>query len=279
MSKDIPVVFFHIGDHDYFKSALRIALKKNQVIHIGSGSQSSDPNYEFVNLSDVSEWFSKFSTLYKHLSFNDFNYERVCFLRWFSLMNLMKLKNLNNCFHADSDVAILDNMVDAFNELGQPETSYALFDFQENYRWTASGHCSYWSLPSITKFCNFMIECYSSKERMEKLNEKFNYHLTNSIPGGICDMTLLYLFSLENKIKALNFESKKSVFDQNINDSENFYKDEFVMIDCKKKLIKENQTFYGETKDGKKIRFKAVHFQGNSKHFLIELENLILKNS
>ena len=139
MNLEIPVVFFHIGSHDYFKSAVDIALRKNRVIHIGDNPIVQHSNYKFVNFREVSDKFEDFSKVYLHMSYNPYDYELICFLRWIALMNLMKRENIETAYYSDSDVANIDDMKVAFEEIGSPEVSYVVVDNDSEYRWSACG--------------------------------------------------------------------------------------------------------------------------------------------
>lgn len=275
INEQLPVVFFHIGDHDYFKSSLRIALKNNYVIHIGDSSKSLDPRYRFVDVREVSEGFKEFASIYQHYSFNPLEYERVCFLRWIALMNLMKKENISHAFYADSDVAVLDNISLAFSEIGSPETSFVVVDDQKNYRWSACGLSSFWTLESITKMCEFIFSSYSDPLKLSRLQEKANWHVQNNVPGGVCDMTVFYLFTLENDVSPINKLIEGTVFDQNVNDSENFFRNEFFMIDGKKKIVRDRNSLFGETSNGERVRFRTIHCQGNAKAFLTKIEEIL----
>jgi hypothetical protein len=274
-NQQIPVVFFHIGDQDYFSSSLRIALKNNHVIHIGDSPRSLDPKYRFVDFREVSEGFKEFASVYQHYSFNPLEYERICFLRWIALMNLMRKEGISRTFYSDSDVAVLDDVSLAFDEIGRPETSFVVMDDQENYRWSACGLSSYWTVSSIEKMCEFIFSSYTDPLRLTKLQEKASWHMSNKIPGGVCDMTVFYLFTLENDVFPINRVIDNTTFDQNVNDSENFIRNEFIMIEGKKKITREGNLLFGETSHGEKVRFRTIHCQGNAKAFFTKIEELL----
>jgi hypothetical protein len=99
---------------------------------------------------------------------------------------------------------------------------------QNNYRWSASGCISYWKHDMVLKFKDYLFELYTNK--IDKLKEKYQYHINSGVPGGICDMTAIYLFSEENDIGTLNdVLDDNSTFDQNIFTAENYLDDEYEL--------------------------------------------------
>jgi len=80
-------------------------------------------NDELINTHLTPE----FSNVYKHLSTNDYNFELMCFNRWFILLNYMKAKNINMCFHIDSDVLL-------FSDVEKDYINYEQYDFTLSHR-------------------------------------------------------------------------------------------------------------------------------------------------
>jgi hypothetical protein len=99
---------------------------------------------------------------------------------------------------------------------------------QDNSRWVSSPHFSYWTLEALEDFTNFCIEAYSNKNILDKLEEKYQGHIENNKPGGICDMTLLYLWSKDNpKVANPTRVMNNMTLDININSSTNYLEDEY----------------------------------------------------
>lgn len=275
MSVEVPIVFFHIGSQEYFRSSVKIALKNNKVIHVGDSPIVENENYKFVDYRSVSEGFDEFSKVYTHLSFNAFDYELICFLRWIALMNLMRKENIEIAYYSDSDVANLDNMTVAFEKMGKPNVSFVVVENDSEYRWSACGLSSFWSISSITDMVDFMFSCYKNDDKRSKLLEKMKWHSQTNTPGGVCDMTIFYLFSTEKEVFPLNKEVNGEVFDQNINDSENFIRNEYKMQNGIKMLKFKDGHFFGSKSDGQEVRFRTLHCQGNSKNIMMQIERSI----
>jgi len=108
----------------------------------------------------------------------------------------------------------------------------------------------------------------------ERLKEKHRYHLANSIKGGVCDMTLLYLWSkgkenVFNTCKANDGEA----FDHCIGQSSNYYDNEYKYnsILHVKKVKFLNGVPYCFTEKGDKVRMLVLHCQGSTKTVMNDL--------
>ncbi|GIM27382.1 hypothetical protein CPJCM30710_00480 [Clostridium polyendosporum] len=270
LKEEIPVVFIHNGGQEYIKYALNSAKKYNSIVHlIGDESNSNYwdhfSNSSFYDLKD----FKNFSEEYMHMSTNSYLFELNCFKRYFLLREFMKLNNVNNSFMVDSDVLtyadysqyIKNN--DYFGGLSIPIN-------QDNYIWSASPHCSYWTIDSLDDFINYIFFIYSNNIGM--LKEKFKWHNLNSLPGGICDMTLLYLWS-KNKNNILNtaISRNDSVIDHNINISNNYDNLEYEydkLLRIKKIKLIDKIPHVFSLKTNKYIRINSLHFQGRAKSLM-----------
>jgi hypothetical protein len=138
---------------------------------------------------------------------------------------------------------------------------------QSNYRWSAAGHVSYWTELGLARFCDLIDHIYT--HRLDKLEEKWNWHQRTKTPGGICDMTLLWLFSRENEIPILTRVRDDTTFDENINISENHLPNEYRMHEGYKEITWRGHQPYGYNLVLRKpIRFNALHFQGTAKELM-----------
>jgi len=179
---------------------------------------------------------------------------------------------LDYVFACDSDLMIYANLYEDISLYKNYLACFCSTHYQENFRWSASGHISFWTLEGIKKFCAFIEEYYTT-DKINILFQKVNYHNSNNVPGGICDMTLLYLFYLENKdhIKNLLIVDNDHAFDDNINVSENYYKDEYEFNLTKKvKNIKfiNKKPYCNNLILNKDINFKVLHFQNGAKNII-----------
>jgi len=270
---DIPIVIFHIGYTDYLKFALNTAKKFNEeVILIGDQSNKKIWNNHYNALDLSSKIYDNFLNLYKSMSSYKQDYEIFIFQRFFCLREWMKQNQVYHAFVLDSDVITFANFSKLLYipYLQNYEAALSIPKIQEeNYRWAAYGHNSYWTYEGIESFTDFCIETYGNN--LDLLKKKYEWHLENKALGGICEMTLLYLWS----------KDKKSVFntaqvydgmtiDNHITSSENFEPNEYLVNYWGIKSIKfKNGMPYGFNKIlGENVRFLALHCQGSAKKYM-----------
>lgn len=272
----IPVVFFHFGNQDYFKAAIEIALLKNPVIHIGDNIVSSHSNYEFVDVKTCNKDFINFLSCYEHMHPRVGPFEHICFIRWIALRNLLDLKNIDFAFYADSDLAVLCNVDEKYNHLGRPPVAFSIAENIHTYRWAACGHNSFWSRAKINDIVDFIFFSYKDESMKSLLREKFQWHKDSGAPGGVCDMTVFYHYHLRNKVFPINKVFNDEVFDDNINDPDNFEKNEFHFENGIKKIIKKDKDFFVIKKD-KLIKLNSIHMQGDAKNLMFQVADYLRK--
>jgi hypothetical protein len=233
---------------------------------IGDKNTNKFPFAVSVNAEKYLSDTSEFSNKYKHLSSNDEGIERFCFERWFLLRALMKEHKLNKIFTCDSDVMLYANVTDEDKSLGNYLAAYTIPNYQDNYRLSASAHVSFWTYDGIDLFCSFLNRTYTEGSLPAEIEEKWKIIQSGTAPGGISDMLFLYLFSREKNVLNLSLVRKQSTFDDNINASENHFKDEYEMSGNLKKIVWKNGLPYCMNFiEKKEILFKALHCQGVAK--------------
>ena len=278
MKKNIPVIFFHLGEQDYFHSALHLASKKNEVIVIGNQTDTfkkQHQNVSFVDHEECRDGTDDFEKIYEHLHMSGTAMQIICYVRWIIIQNLCKKRNIERFFYADSDLAILSNLTDVFYSDVNSDFALMTQSHQPLYRWVASAHGSYWHINILNKFCDFMFASYKDPSIKSKLVEKFNWHQETNRPGGVCDMTQLYLFALENHHVSLTKFNNKSCFDDNVNASENYDADEYRIENDLKKIMVNNGHLYFLNKKEEAILVHAIHCQGVAKNLLNAIWNHI----
>jgi hypothetical protein len=270
------VVIIHNGYSDYLKWCIIQARKFNdEVILIGDKS-----NNRFGTLAKhaekkdfVNDRYSEFVQYYQHMSTNGKTFELFCFERWFILLEYMTKNSLDFIFHIDSDVMLYANA----SELSKNFSASAMAAYHipkqtySNLRWFAIPHASYWSIDGLRKFCLFIIDVY--KNKINELKVKWQWHATGKIRGGICDMTLLYLFYKNNKDAIINLAPcfETYTFDSNINSSENYFPDDFQMkrklmfLKIKNVYFRDDHPYCKKTVNDSEIQMVNLHCQGKSK--------------
>ncbi|HWV73549.1 MAG TPA: hypothetical protein VN040_17630, partial [Pseudosphingobacterium sp.] len=124
-------------------------------------------------------------------------------------------------------------------------------------------------ISEITRFFN---DSYVDPKIFRLLREKWRSHVSQKIPGGVCDMTQLKLFfdlngknySIYNAYALTN----QSIPDGNINSDLNYTENnqKFKMLNGKKHVFIENYKAYGYLATGEKVQFNSSHFQGAAKY-------------
>ena len=102
------------------------------------------------------------------------------------------------------------------------------------------------------------------------MTEKWRWHVTNKIDGGICDMTLLWHFVQDKKISILtDVLNDGSTFDHSINQSSNYRENEYEFENGIKKIMFQDSLPYAfNLLQNKKVLFHNLQFQGNSKNLI-----------
>jgi hypothetical protein len=280
--EDIPIVIYHIGTQKYFLNSVRINSMKNFVYVIGDDNNNlfqNNSNVKHINQSELfNQEIAEFKNVFVNYSSNSANFELGCFLRFFYLKEFIKKYNFNRIFHVDSDCIIFDNLKELFEKLPQIKIGYSIQTLSQKknpYHMVGCIHNALLNFDFLTKFIDFCFDIYKRKTHFELIEPKINYHKTH--PGGICDMTILYLFfstnimdkTLTNFNDIFIINDEACTFDHNINDSYGFEGDQtYLMKNNKKILINKNNSYYVETIKGKQIRLLSIHFQGGAKLLL-----------
>ncbi len=268
---NIPVIIAHFsGTPNYLKFALESAANfNNKVVLIGDDTNKNFwKNHWDATLVKLDK-FQDFQKYYFQMSDYSKNYEMAFWKRMFVLENWMKENDYKNIFLLDSDVMTFANYSAEVYPILTDNCIAALMKpkNQENFMWASSCHFSYWTLEGLEDFTNFCIEAYSNKSILDKLKTKYQWHNDNDMPGGISEMTLLYLWS-KAKSKVDNFTRviNDMTFDHNINSSGNYLKNEYEIQFGLKKFIFRNGIPYGINKIlNKEIKFLDIHCQGIAK--------------
>ena len=270
---EIPVIFTHFNQQpNYLKFALKSAKNLNEtVVLVGDDTNEKFWENHWNTTQIVSDKYEHFQKSYVHMSTNPQQFELFCFKRFFYLEEWMKNKEEKKVFLLDSDVISFANYSDQAytNVIGDNNYIAALMTpkYEREFQWASSPHFSYWTIEGLEDFTSFCMEAYNNKSIRGKLEQKFKWHIENNKSGGICDMTLLYLWS-QNNPKVANFSKviNDMTVEHCINVSENYLEDEYQMQLGVKKIIFKKGIPYGFNKNlNKEIRFLGIHCQGTAK--------------
>jgi hypothetical protein len=274
----IPVVYIYFGAiPEYMLLSIDSAYEWNKNIIVITDTDFNYKKVRCYNVNNYNQGLAQFQSVYKHMCSNSYEFEKRCIDRWFILRNFLKQENIDVCYYTDSDVMIYDDISATYINYKEYDAAFTLTESQKNYRWAAAPCCSYWKISILGRFCDFVMEIYST-EKIKVLEEKWNYHQQNNILGGICDMTLLYLFSKEINFYPLSKVTNGIAFDHNVCVSENYYPDEYEMEKAGDRLIKKITWKNGQPYGNNKILNEQIRFIAHTEYAkLLPPQNSLLK--
>lgn len=307
------VFIIHSGKTKYLSSIILAAKSYNTVYYIGDQNISSkilSKNQIIRTDFNKIPLLDKFTKVWKHQSIDEVKWSFGCFTRHFFVLEAASRLKLSDFWIIDSDFMLLENLHDIGVTLKKNRFEGALSTpYCNNKHYMASSpHCSFWNIHSLREFILFTIDQYKNNSKM--LMKKYLYHKNKKLEGGVCDMTLLYLWKNKTKRKiynSVNLIGSKLLIDHNINFTSDFYalddfskgknksflkkKFHFVMEDFLdvKKIRKYQDSFYAIRTDGFKTKVIGLHFQGGAKilikrfmffkstHFIFFIDIILIK--
>ena len=266
--KKVPIIVVHRGNQQYLRDALRCAREAgNKVILIGDETNSKDVDWIDYKAC-ASEEYVRFEKAYEHMSSNPYKFELICFERYFLTYTYMKKNHIDECVMMDSDICLYEKVtpmsfygVDLAISIPEQKTKYTM---------AASAHFSYWKIETMKKMLEFLIASYENE--LEDIYEKWNWHKETNTPGGICDMTLLYLFAKQYEGTILNTDEVLTplLFDQVMSDYKNHGMEFITMKNGHTKKVfktKEEKMCY-KTTDDEIFPVLYIHAQGGDKRYI-----------
>jgi hypothetical protein len=285
MQKKTEIVFIHQGYSwhlPYALSQARFISPTSPITLIGDDAAlKAARGIQGIRCQKLDELESaqvdQFSHNYVHMSSNTKDYECFCWQRWFYLLELMRKYQLTSVMYLDSDVLLysaLPDLVDIYTIANKSCGFLIPQQNREDYMWCASGHISFWDVASLEALCEFSLRSFSEQRKFDIYKEKYDWHLSQQISGGICDMTTLYLFWLahQDQIFNLAINIQGHVFDNNLNTSANYYAEEYVRDEHQKikkvKFINNRPFLFSTDTSGLPIQVHGLHFQGAAKKYI-----------
>ena len=270
------VFIIHHGSQDYLRIAAQFVKKfGNRAILVGNDSVAGQICDQFYEDSQVTlPKYEEFERHYVHMSSATQEFELLCFKRYFYLYAIAKDKGLDHFWMIDSDLVLLSDLA-TLQKHPLIQNCIAAFStpYQDDYALASSPHCSYWTLGGLERFIQFLSQMYQGTSRL-LLDKKYAHHQKNNLPGGICDMTALYLWQ-KNSSNSLNLSDAHlhglNLFDNNINHDGNIRPGEFKMIKRinLKKVGGAFPNFHVYNSASKDLTPVAcLHFQGKAKGYM-----------
>jgi hypothetical protein len=277
MEQDTKIVFIHKGNKWYLPYALyqaKNASPNSDIVLLGDSFKYKE--IQGIHLDNLQgRDLIQFKNDYCHMSTNTEQFELFCWQRWFYLFNYMQKYRVHSVLHLDSDVLLYSSISDikqAYSDVTW-ECGFSVPTQNKNpFEWAASGHISYWTIDSLGDFCRLIVESFQNHEYLELYSKIWNWHLTQKKPGGVSDMTALYLFWEANTNRIINMakSNRANTFDHNINMASNHWTDQYVTeFGIKKIKFINRQPFILRDSEGEQLdRVHALHFQGGAKKYI-----------
>lgn len=259
---NIPIIIIHRGDTFYLKLVLeqiRLFNPQNRICLISDDSTNKYDFVEHYNMDDYSEGANAFKKVYVHMSSNPYDYELICFQRWFYIRDFIEKQEMEYFLCMDSDVLLYCNI----NEIMQ---EYIPYDFTTCNK--QGPGCALFNTSSISNFCRYMMSMYTEDILLSKMKSMYQGFIDNKRLGGICDMTAFVWFqdNTECNVIDIAIPTKGTCFDGCIT-----WGLGFEMEDGKKKVYWIDNLPYGRLTSGHSlIRFYCLHFQGRSKYSIFK---------
>tara|TARA_R110002073_G_scaffold12346_2_gene54787 strand:+ start:6427 stop:7287 length:861 start_codon:yes stop_codon:yes gene_type:complete len=279
--KGMPIIFFNFGNPDFLDVALKQAKYTNpnsDIYLIGDDGNRKDyvKHIHYSELMDIEA--IEFSNNYINLSTNNEVYEKICFLRWFLIRNLVKRENIDRFFCTDSDVLL-------FCDITEQAENF------KNYRYTlthnVSAGISYINdVECLDQYCEFVNGVYNKQKHggalliRDNVSSKFKYYYDkfagvfeirkqNFLPGGVCDMTFwaeLRLMDNPGLVGETSAIIDGSTFDHNINARDSYeWKDGLKAFQWKEDVPYCRNLWLQQD-----IKFNCIHFQGSHRKGLLK---------
>lgn len=261
----LPVIFIHSGSQEYLWCAIESTKKYNKDIYLIGDENNSSMCDKWVDANElVSDGFKEFQKCYHHMSSNPEWFEVLCFKRYFLLEQLLEKENIERCIMLDSDVLTYTDF-SKLSFIEEYENAFSVPCSQEKFDWAASPHFFYTTKNRLNEFVKFIIATYENNLPM--LQKKYDYHLKNHLKGGICDMTLLYLWS--KTISFYNtYESENMIFDHTMQEKQSVVWD--YVLQMKKIYKNSGQIFFCDANTKNTENVAIVHFQGSTKSVMAD---------
>ena len=193
LKKTLPILFVHSGKQWYLKKTIRMAEAYNdEVFLLGDRSNQMFCRNWIAQDSLNQKRFLEFKKVYRHMSSNLYEFELNCFKRFYLIYEFMIQQDICECIMLDSDLCSFVSYLKLDFVQSGFDAAYSIPEKQEPFVWAGSPHMSYWKVEGLKQFLEFIEDSY--KNNIELLERKYQYHKESGKDGGICDMTLLYLW-------------------------------------------------------------------------------------
>jgi len=109
------------------------------------------------------------------MSTTDYEFDKICFERWFNILEFLENNSIRSFFHIDSDILLYSNISTVLEKvIGEYKAAYNIISQQyEEYLWKSSGHTSFWKTEFLSEFCSFVNDSYENG--INELEKKWDW--------------------------------------------------------------------------------------------------------
>ncbi len=280
-------------NQSYVKYVIKQAEKMgNEVIFFGDGL-NKEYSKSWVNAGDyLNDKWEEFEKNFINLSDYAIEWAKGIFKRFFIFEEYCLRNDLDELFVLDSDVLIYRDL----NELKKEYEMDVALEWNDDIVKitdppvkTGSLVCGigYFRLDALKDFTDFCIKVYRDRDHLFGLLEKlYDDTVKNDLTGGVCEMTILYLFACthSSKYRFINLterDHENATFCTNFMGPDNNRSNEFQVDDnTDTKRIKniDGSFYHFEQGSGRRVKTYSIHFGGDSKFFIKSLYYFRSKN-
>lgn len=258
----------------YVRYCIAQAEKYNNKVILFGNKQMKKYAHCFFDVSTLeSNKFKKFCKVFVNMSDYKDTWAVGIFKRFFIFEEYMERNNIKEMVMLDSDTLVYKAFT-SNDEWCQYDAAYQLKEdqsipslpFENNLSWNAVAGVAYFKLEALKEFTNFCIDMY--KNHQDILSEKWKVHQQYNLAGGVCEMSLLYLWNKKrNKQGIYNLAdiSHKYFFALCANIENDIYQNGKYGL---KKIRFTNHIPYYLTLDGKKQSTYLLHFGSIQKAYM-----------
>lgn len=271
---NIPIIMVHRGNQKYLKETIQCAEKHGNKVILAGDETNEKYAEHWVNQEDIEGIeYKEFLKYYRHFSPNSEEYELICFERWFYMYEIMKKYNLKEAIMQDSDNLLFRTYTG--KDFQECDVALCWQEKQSEFAWCVSAHFSYWKIEVLKEFLDYVLDVYKNnitifQDKIE--SHKRRYAETGEYGGGICDMTLLYLWEKATKYRTINLCKlcNNTIYDRAINvEKINDINFKYIKSLGIKRVIFKNKTpHFIDDKNGNLIKAPIIQAQGSTKMYI-----------
>lgn len=279
----LPIVIHHEcadpSAHRYLLDCLNQTLKYNEnVVLLGSANWEPllPEGVTFVDAKGLeNQRLRDFEKVYVDLA-PYYPNSLIFFRRLFLMETYLRQTHQAQMVLLDSDILLYQNLTDfpGFQSCDfacciDKDQHFSEEDTQ-GLRWFANCGISYWTLAALSDFLSFLQDSY--EHHLDRLRVKYDYHVSHNIPGGVTEMSLLYLWVTDRpRMRFYNMSIPKDgkAFNNTVWFGVNYENDEF-QVDKRTRMKKFTipkdgglPVFYPVS--GGTLEMYNIHFVGSAK--------------